>query len=443
MTAVQSWLRRWLWPRSRGVKLAVVAAGAFIAVIALWTAAYVATERRLAAAWKFSEKRFGLSNDLATLVGPPVPEEENAAVPFQQVIELAKSRYIERQTDPRQPYRVGSLPIPVKFTSPQSLLADSAYETAWVDADRRPCYHTLADLSEPLWRHDGDRIADVGFVTAAELALARWLAANGRNEEAVSRLLRYLRVLHKWQGKEPGPGVSGELFGSNARISIFFELDGLLRRSGRFSPGVYNAVEQEIARHCDVLRPFLFAAQCEKIALADFVAERAPCRGMVGMQPYSNLDTIALLECFNRSMETLTLPQSIALEAQDRILKEREAERHGVLAKAFYPVTNQWTPATAILHRQKPWVTVLAQCVRIVNAMAAKGDFNAAVETLDLPPDCIVDPFDGKPLRVKRTPRGPVVYSIGHNGVDDGGALGDAGGLDIGLGPPKTRDAAK
>jgi hypothetical protein len=47
-------------------------------------------------------------------------------------------------------------------------------------------------------------------------------------------------------------------------------------------------------------------------------------------------------------------------------------------------------------------------------------------ESLDeLVPDYLLavpfDPFDGKPLRMKRTARGIVVYSIGPDGIDDGG----------------------
>jgi hypothetical protein len=34
------------------------------------------------------------------------------------------------------------------------------------------------------------------------------------------------------------------------------------------------------------------------------------------------------------------------------------------------------------------------------------------------------DPFDGKPLKMAKTPDGVVVYSVGFNGVDDGGMLG-------------------
>ena len=33
------------------------------------------------------------------------------------------------------------------------------------------------------------------------------------------------------------------------------------------------------------------------------------------------------------------------------------------------------------------------------------------------------DPYDGKPLRWKRTPTGLIVYSIGKDKIDDGGKL--------------------
>ncbi len=38
------------------------------------------------------------------------------------------------------------------------------------------------------------------------------------------------------------------------------------------------------------------------------------------------------------------------------------------------------------------------------------------------------DPFDGQPLRYKKLPKGYVVYSVGEDGKDDGGAERDANG---------------
>jgi hypothetical protein len=47
------------------------------------------------------------------------------------------------------------------------------------------------------------------------------------------------------------------------------------------------------------------------------------------------------------------------------------------------------------------------------------------------------DPYDGKPLRWKRTPTGLIIYSIGKDKIDDGGKLNrdnpSAAGTDFGI----------
>jgi hypothetical protein len=68
--------------------------------------------------------------------------------------------------------------------------------------------------------------------------------------------------------------------------------------------------------------------------------------------------------------------------------------------------------------RQTARLGVAAYCYR-----AKHGRFPEKLD--DLVPDFIpfvrVDPFDGKPMRMKRTEHGLVIYSIGPDMVDDGG----------------------
>lgn len=52
----------------------------------------------------------------------------------------------------------------------------------------------------------------------------------------------------------------------------------------------------------------------------------------------------------------------------------------------------------------------------------------ADVSAALLPGGVSIDPFDGKPLRYRRTTDGVVVYSVGEDLKDDGGAVTDAGG---------------
>jgi hypothetical protein len=48
-----------------------------------------------------------------------------------------------------------------------------------------------------------------------------------------------------------------------------------------------------------------------------------------------------------------------------------------------------------------------------------------------------VDPFDGRPLRYRRLADSVIVYSIGSNGIDDGGAIRPAPPVPPGTAPMK------
>ena len=46
-------------------------------------------------------------------------------------------------------------------------------------------------------------------------------------------------------------------------------------------------------------------------------------------------------------------------------------------------------------------------------------------------PSNLIDPFDGQPLRYKRLAKGYVIYSVGEDGIDNGGTEGFGPGTDI------------
>src|SRR5690606_19681110 len=78
------------------------------------------------------------------------------------------------------------------------------------------------------------------------------------------------------------------------------------------------------------------------------------------------------------------------------------------------------------------------RCLRILNALTAHKQQHDAEATgladLQLPASATLDPFSGKPLLLKRTDKGWIVYSVMSNSVDDGGDFTDM--LDYGIGPP-------
>ena len=79
----------------------------------------------------------------------------------------------------------------------------------------------------------------------------------------------------------------------------------------------------------------------------------------------------------------------------------------------------------------------MMRCLRVLNQLRARqvATRDVAIDSLGLPQDVTVDPYNGKPLTVRNTDKGWLVYSIGKDRKDDGGKLDDLS--DIGVGPPE------
>ena len=100
------------------------------------------------------------------------------------------------------------------------------------------------------------------------------------------------------------------------------------------------------------------------------------------------------------------------------------------------------------------WIQRLNAAVRpfgmtysvFINALQKKSpqdDRVPRMAELGLPDEAGIDPFNGKPLIIKKFPKGWAVYSVGRNLVDDGGNWRN--GLDEGYGPelPKVEPEKK
>ena len=89
-------------------------------------------------------------------------------------------------------------------------------------------------------------------------------------------------------------------------------------------------------------------------------------------------------------------------------------------------------------YRNQAWI----RAIRIINALQGKLPAGSnkipTMAELGLPDEVGVDPFNGKPMIIKKLPQGWLVYSLGKNLKDDGGKFGKSGenpGLDFGFGP--------
>jgi hypothetical protein len=98
------------------------------------------------------------------------------------------------------------------------------------------------------------------------------------------------------------------------------------------------------------------------------------------------------------------------------------------------PALNLLKPSIRKVHVVKDRQLALIRSLRVLNALAmAPHKLTVDWARLDLPADALVDPFDGKMLRVKSDATRWLVYSVGENLVDDAGAITGKDCKDVGL----------
>ena len=85
-------------------------------------------------------------------------------------------------------------------------------------------------------------------------------------------------------------------------------------------------------------------------------------------------------------------------------------------------------------------IETFLHALRVLNAIQAReqaGDESEPqLDKLGLPVEATLDPVNGEPLQIRRTPQGWLIYGVGANLTDDGGQLEDD--LDVGVGPSEV-----
>jgi hypothetical protein len=151
----------------------------------------------------------------------------------------------------------------------------------------------------------------------------------------------------------------------------------------------------------------------------------------------------AYLHYDNELVEIAKLP---AEEQQERLKALKPpAQRLPLLLDALSRGNDgpSWSQA---FHRAKAELRCAAVALAAERYRVAKGQWPEKLDVLvpDYLPAVPADPFDGKPLRLRRTEDGIMVYSVGSDGADNGGNLdrkdGKAPGTDLGF---RLWDAAR
>lgn len=423
-------LRRRLWPKSLAGKAATVFISAVLLLTVLWAIALFMAERRLSSAWAAGEA-YGLPTRLEELLPPALPKEQNAALPLVRASERSTELLLAWED------RVG-VPVHQLYQRPYlslvvDLLVDPVFEAQLNAADTRAGYAPLDDPTAT----DIDvrrQLVAVKDLVHAENLLAWHLAHEGRYEEAMRRLVRALRLARKWGEKETTFVGFGRTY--QVRWEYVHALNEFIRRSDRLSWRIADEIDDELRRHETSLALLPVLSQRQKhIALKSY-DDFFPWTRLLVVRPFTRSEQASIVETLNVGLRCTATPYA-AVKNEMESMKQREGQLRtgrlpGLQRELINALSNiHWT--RYMMDR----LTAEVRCLRIVAAMAKWNAYDSELDALGLPQDCLVDPFDGNRLRVKRTPKGRIVYSVGANLFDDGGDFHEA--KDVGLQPAQRR----
>jgi hypothetical protein len=416
--------RRRFWPKTLAGKALATFIYALLLLVVLWFAALFAAQQRLDRA--IAEARtHGYTESWEELVGPPIPDEENAAIPLSEAGKLVEKTLDQFKATRAQLDRDPSLLA--KAAAP--LVDDEQYERLMNEAAARPRYRSLVESS------DADAILrkklDAFFeVARMESATAQAWTAAGKREEAGSRMLRLLRLTRVYTTQELFPLAQG--IGHEARIMASRRLNELLR-NGEFAMSFHDELESELAKHESVGEVGVRGMYGGLRWYLPWSASERPLLKKPVLNPFALANKTYVFERYNALASTIREPYKIA----NPIIDVRNPLRNPVLP---FLGNDESTLHYALDARQfLDRSLVHSRCLRIINAMAKKKNFAADLDSLGLPAECLVDPMNGERLRVNQTPDGPIVYSVGGDLNDDGGRI-DAPNApyDVGFGPAKA-----
>jgi len=246
--------------------------------------------------------------------------------------------------------------------------------------------------------------------------------ADGRRDDALRTclaMLKLTRLLHH------EPCIVNFLVGMAVRWESIRVTNRVLT-SGPISPELHAELEAELARQ-DLAAAYRESLRSERALGSD-------CFRDLGVpyhfQPLFKNDHCDYLDLIAFAIATADRPLDDGHVRDEFARVSREA---GMLTRLFAPAVDG---ARESRFRNETFLHAL----RVLNAIQAREQAGDASEPqldkLGLPVEATLDPVNGEPLRLKKTPQGWLIYGVGANLTDDGGQLEDL--LDVGVGPSEV-----
>jgi hypothetical protein len=377
----------------------------------------------------------GLPASIADLTPKPIDDESNAAIEIERIkprLDAFSREYnafyqseLGKMWSPRE--EAGQPPTPEQAAAIRTIL--EAYPdilTAFKRAAGRSAYASRLDFTlshSDFLQSLMNRQSDVRMLARFADWHARLLIASDRVNEAALLGINELKLARLYENEPTlvnylvSIAVRGHAIDGISRAiragSITDETRGelLAELDAQDRPTIKNALDTEFATVLDYPTETTFR-------VPTFLA-----------WPIKNwmLSELAAVE--------------VALEAADRPyyeIRDKWGER-----PTTQPGSQLLLPAMQAAFQAEARRLALLRCLRILVALEAyrlrTGHDASGLEDLALPDKAVIDPHSGKPLKLKHTEQGWIVYSVMENGVDDGGDFTDL--KDWGLAPPKLVDA--
>ena len=255
-------------------------------------------------------------------------------------------------------------------------------------------------------------------------------ASEGRPADAVQKGIELLR-LARLSRAEPGL-ISGLM--AHAVYGVAAQATCNALSSGPIPAELHAALEQELVLG-DSLEAAAWMFKSERALAIDAI--QAQFGGAQGL----------FMNTIGRSMK---LHHTAALDFFDAILPDAVAPWYEVAAKSplsmIYKTStglgvmaDMLQPPFQVAYESANRALAVTRSLRVYNALrqfdAEQGREAEGLDELDLPKEATIDPFSGQPLQLKRTDDSWLIYSVGKDGVDDGGSFDDS--KDYGLRPRK------
>ena len=272
-----------------------------------------------------------------------------------------------------------------------------------------------------------DHLSDPRTVARVLRARVPLLLADGEREEAIRNCILMFRLSRH---SERQPMIVGYLVSLACR-GIAVEASNLVLRAGPLPDDARKALEAELALH-DGVEAYRWSLKTERAyGLESFRTMPGRNIWIVG-RPLWNDAACYYLDMIDRYLTAASRPYSEVAATTPATTPHRIG---------FRVLTDLAEPAIAVgreaMERTRAWI----RCLRVLNAVqgrVAEGVAEPKLSDLGLPAAATTDPYTGKPLRLKKTPRGWLVYSVGKDLKDDGGQVSEV--QDVGVAPIRPSD---